>query len=345
MIYQYLQNNTRYVSIQLGIGGLKPFAATFVDQKKYGDCKALANYMTALLKAVNIPSYFAIVRSGENEPPADVDFPNDPFNHIIVCVPLKGDTTWLECTNSKQYFGRLGSFTENRNALLITEDGGKLVNTPKSQAADNQFKSEVRLSLLPDGGANAEMKISASGEYRDEYIAMLGQSIDDQKKFIIRDLEIKQPMDLAIKPGVDTDGVKQLNISLTYDKFCDIAAGDKMFYHPALFNIWQFTVPVLEKRKTDYYFNFPRTKVCTTTLDLPDGYAIESLPQGTSLKFTYGSFDISYVYNTAKNQVVSTAKFMLNNYAIPAAKYNEMQQFMDNVAKAQNKKLVIKKKA
>jgi hypothetical protein len=130
-LYNYLQKNMRYVSIQLGIGGLKPFPAEFVDQKKYGDCKALSNYMVAMLKAVNIPAYYAKVRSGANEEPCNVAFPFDMSNHIIVCVPFKGDTTWLECTSSTQQFGKLGSFTENRNALLITEDGGKLVNTAK----------------------------------------------------------------------------------------------------------------------------------------------------------------------------------------------------------------------
>jgi len=104
-LYEYLQHNVRYVNIKLGIGGLKPLSATFVDQKKYGDCKALSNYMVALLKSVNIPAYYAIVKAGDNEEPADPAFPADPFNHIIVCVPLKGDTTWLECTNNTQPFG------------------------------------------------------------------------------------------------------------------------------------------------------------------------------------------------------------------------------------------------
>jgi hypothetical protein len=43
--------------------------------------------------------------------------------------------------------------------------------------------------------------------------------------------------------------------------------------------------------------------------------------------------------------VISTAKFNLTNHVIPAAKYTEMQQYLDAVAKAQNKKLVIHKKA
>ena len=69
------------------------------------------------------------------------------------------------------------------------------------------------------------------------------------------------------------------------------------------------------------------------------------MPANASLKFTYGTYDISYIYNKDKNQVISTAKFVLNNQVIPAAKYTEMQVYMDAVAKAQNKKLVLRKKA
>ena len=344
-LYNYLQQNTRYVSIQLGIGGLKPFPAMFVDQKKYGDCKALTNYMAALLKAVNIPSYYAMIRAGENEEPADAAFPADPFNHVILCVPFKGDTTWLECTSNTNQFGKLGAFTENRNALLITEKGGVLMNTPKSAMLDNQFNSEVHLALTPDGGAKAEVKILSTGGYRDEYIGIAALKTDEQKEYLIRLMKMKQPSIIEYKPTADKDGTKEVAIDLEYDKFCDIAAGNKMFYRPRAFDLWGTTIPVLEKRRNDFYFAHPMQKSCVTTIDLPAGFEVETLPVDQSLKFTYGNYDVKYVYDAVKNQVISTTKFNLTNHVIPAAKYNELQQYMDNIAKAQNKKLVIRKKA
>lgn len=344
-LYEYMQQNMRYVSIQLGIGGLKPFPATFVDEKKYGDCKALSNYMYALLKAVNIPSYYAIVRAGANEEPANAAFPSDPFNHVILCIPFKNDTTWLECTSNTQQFGKLGNFTENRNALLVTEDGGRLVNTPKSVGTDNQFNSEVHITLTPEGAAKAVVKVLASGAYRDDYIAISYLKVDEQKEQLIRSLGMKQPSDIQFNAAADKDGVKEVGINVDYERFYDISAGNKQFYRPRLFNLWQATLPALEKRKHDYYFDQPLQKSCVTTIDLPEGFEVETLPTNQSLKFSYGNYEVSYVYNPAKNQVVSTAKFNLVNHVIPAAKYSEMQVYMDAVAKAQNKKLVIRKKA
>jgi hypothetical protein len=344
-LYEYMQQNMRYVSIQLGIGGLKPFPATFVDEKKYGDCKALSNYMCALLKAVNIPSYCALIRSGENQQPANAAFPSHSFDHMILCIPFKSDTTWLECTSDTQPFGKLGTFTENRNALLITENGGKLVNTPQSTAADNQFNSNVHIVLNAEGGARAKVKISNSGEYRSEYIGIATLKLDEQKAKLIRLLNMKQPSALELSPATDKDGLRELDIEIDYENFSDISAGNKSFYRPRLFDLWRLTVPVLEKRKTDFYFDHPLQKSCVTTIDLPAGFEVETLPANQSLKFTYGNYEVNYVYNAEKNQVVSTAKFNLNSQVVPAAKYTEMQVYMDAVAKAQNKKLVIRKKA
>jgi hypothetical protein len=344
-LYKYMQQNMRYVSIQLGIGGLKPFPATFVDQKKYGDCKALSNYMYALLKAVNINSYYTIVNAGTNAEPANYAFPSDPFNHVILCIPFKNDTTWLECTSSTMPFGKLGSFTENRNALLVTEDGGKLVSTPKSTSKENQINSEAHIVLDAEGGAKTQVKILSTGEYRDMFVGIAAGKTDEQKQFLLQELHIKQPSAFDFKSEKDADGTKEIDLDLDYDQFCDVKAGDKRFYRPLAFSLWAGTVPVAEKRKTDYYFECPAQKSCTTTIDLPTGFEVETLPANASLKFTYGNYEINYVYNKDKNQVVSTAKFVLNNQVIPAAKYTEMQQYMDGVAKAQNKKLVIKKKA
>ncbi|PJJ83674.1 DUF3857 domain-containing transglutaminase family protein [Mucilaginibacter auburnensis] len=344
-LYQYMQKNMHYVSIQLGIGGLKPFPAMFVDQKKYGDCKALSNYMVAMLKAVNIPAYYALIQGETNGEPADPLFPADPFNHIVVCVPFKGDTTWLECTSSTAIFGKLGSFTENRNALLITNKGGKLVNTPKSTCQDHQFNSEINVVLDEDGGAKAAINIKSTGEYRDMYLALAAKKVDDQKGYLINYLNLKQPSQFSFKEALDKDGVKELNIDLEYDKFTDVMSGDKRFYRPQVMSLFNATVPILEKRKTDFYFDHPMQKVCVTNIAVPAGFEVETLPTNTNIKFSYGSYDVSYAYDKEKNKIVSTAKFVLTSHVIPAAKYTEMQEYLDNIAKAQNKKLVIRKKA
>jgi hypothetical protein len=128
-IYEYMQKHTRYVSIQIGIGGWQPFEAMTVDRLGYGDCKALSNYTYSLLKAVDIKSYYTLISAGENAAHLIPEFPSQFFNHAILCVPVENDTIFLECTNQYVPCGYIGSFTDSRLALMINDDGGKLIKT------------------------------------------------------------------------------------------------------------------------------------------------------------------------------------------------------------------------
>ncbi|RYF78900.1 MAG: DUF3857 domain-containing protein, partial [Chitinophagaceae bacterium] len=155
-LYEYLQQNTRYISIQLGIGGFQPFEASYVAQKGYGDCKALSNYMYSLLKAAGIPSYHALIHAGNSLEAKSLvnDLPSTQFNHMVLFVPLEKDTMWLECTSQDNPAGYSGGFTGNRQALAITPEGGKLVSTPRYQSAENRQFRFVKGTINEEGGLN-----------------------------------------------------------------------------------------------------------------------------------------------------------------------------------------------
>ena len=122
----------------MGIGGWQPFEASLVDQYGYGDCKALSNYTKSLLESLNIEARYTLVKAGEDEPNIISDFPSRQFNHVILCVPNQGDTLWLECTSQTNPFGYTGTFTSDRDVLVVTDGGGKIVHTPVYSQKDNQ---------------------------------------------------------------------------------------------------------------------------------------------------------------------------------------------------------------
>ena len=343
IIYSYLQANCRYVLISLGIGGFKPFAADFVDKKKYGDCKALSNYMQACLSAIGIKSYQALINSDYNKAPVDPSFPNNNFNHVILCVPLQKDSIWLECTSNTSEFGVLGNFTENKNALLITEDGGKLVATPKSKASDNLFSSYSFIELADDNSGVAKIKLTTSGEYKQDLVHYINnQKKDDQKRFLVNYIGYLQPDDFEIEYD-PTDKSAATKISMGIGKIPEFTAGKKVFLNPRIYKIWANELPKAENRTQDFYFENPFIKTDTTIYKLPAGFGIESLPKPKTASFEYGSFSSSYTYDDTKKEILSVARLELNEYKIPVAKFLATRNFFNEVLVEYTEKLVIKR--
>jgi hypothetical protein len=185
-VYEYVQGKTRYVSIQVGIGGYQPYEAAVVDQCGYGDCKALTNYTKALLKAVDIPSNYVLVKAGREKQDILTDFPSQQFNHVILAVPLQNDTVWLECTSQDIPFGYLGSFTNDRHVLMITDEGGKLVKTPDYPQDMNRKDCWANVEIAEDGAGEASIHSSYSGLLYDEVSGMINEDKLEQKKGYIK---------------------------------------------------------------------------------------------------------------------------------------------------------------
>lgn len=344
ILYTYLQKNCRYVSIQLGIGGYKPFNAKFVDQKKYGDCKALTNYMCAMLKAVGITSYPALINASYNKQPVDPSFPHNSFNHVILCVPGAKDTTWLECTSNITEPGILGSFTENRNALLITPAGGVLVPTPKSTPSENIFNLHTNITIEEDASGESHSVMRTRGEYKEEVIHYIAEEKkDNQKEYLVRRLGFVVPDAFEISCN-RSDEQAATDFSFAIEKVPEFISGSKMFLNPRLYKIWKGFIPETEKRTKAFYLEYPFTKRDTTIYQLPENYTIENLPAPRDLRFEYGTFRTSCSYDPQANTVTSTAFFQVDENVIPADKFKDARHFFSDVIKEYSEKIIIKKK-
>lgn len=147
-LYKYMQQNTRYVANEYGLSGWQTFDAASLAKSGYGDCKGLSNYMKAMLKVIGIPSNLVIISAGnDNTQRVDPEFPVNVFNHMILCVPLTKDSMWLECTSNTLPAGYLGSFTQDRYALVLTKDGGRMVKTPAYNKDRNFIERNISIQL------------------------------------------------------------------------------------------------------------------------------------------------------------------------------------------------------
>ncbi len=337
-IYEYMQGRTRYVSIQLGIGGLQTFEASTVDQTGYGDCKALSNYMVAMLKEAGIKAYYAAVEAGEDATEVDTSFPSHQSNHMIVAIPNERDTLWLECTSQTTPFGFIGKFTDDRYALLITDRGGKLVRTTKYTNDMNVRSTNAVVTLDASGNATAKVGSDYSGlEY--DNVGALNSSTQQQKEWIQQSTDIPNfnvnQFTITNKKGKIPTATVQMELTLS--KYASVS-NKRLFVTPNLMNRSSFVPEKVEKRKSPFVLNANFTHVDTITFVIPENIYPEFLPPQSRFTSRFGTYESGFQLDQGK--LVYYRRMTRVNGQFPAEAYQELIDFYKNVNKADNTKLV-----
>lgn len=339
-VYGFLQNKTRYVSIQLGIGGFQPFEASLVDKTGYGDCKALSNYMVSMLEAIDIKSYYTLIRAGESSAKIKTDFPSSQFNHVVVFVPNGADTLWLECTSQTNPFGYMGSFTGNRKALAITDDGAKIVHTPLYTEDDNIQKRIAEIVVGLDGNAQATIQTIYSGlQYENDNLNFILGNAEEEKKWALKTTQIPSFDITNISTHQHREKIPSatVNLNLTLKRFATIS-GKRLFLTPNLMNRSTFIPEKVDERKTSVFRRMGYTDVDSIRYRMPDGIYPESLPEPILIKSVFGEYE-SFV-QIDKGDVVYIRRMIVRQGEFPAATYNELIDFYKAINKADNTKLV-----
>lgn len=340
-VYEYLQSKTRYVSIQLGIGGLQPFDATVVDNTGYGDCKALSNYAVAMLEVAGVKAYYTTIMAGENATDVDPGFPSDQSNHVIVAVPASRDTIWLECTSQTNPFGYLGTFTGDRKGLMITENGGKLVHTTRYSAEQNTQIRKAEVILQPSGDATASVNTTYAGlQYENGDLNFyLNKSPDEQRKWLQQNTSI---------PIFDITSFRMVNnknripsavvdAKLILKRFATVS-GKRVFMTPNLMNRSTYVPEKLEARKTSIVKRVGYTDLDVIEYILPEGIYPEFLPSTVKLNSRFGEYEATYALSNGR--LIYKRKLIMNKGEFPAESYNELTEFYKGLNKADNTKIV-----
>ncbi len=340
-IYEYLQNRTRYVGIQLGIGGYQPFEASVVDKTGYGDCKALSNYTVAMLAEAGIKSNYVLITAGENERELIESFPSSQFNHATVCVPNGADTLWLECTNQSVPFAYAGMFTGDRKALAITEQGAKVVRTPVYSADQNVQSRTAIVNIESNGSAKASVKTTYAGlKYESGNLdRVLGNQFDDQKKWLLKNIGIPS-FDIntfSIENKKDKLPSAIVKVDLTLNRLATVS-GKRMFLTPNLMNRSTFIPEKVENRTSKVFRRSTYTEFDTIQYHVPDEIYPEFLPEPMQFSSRFGEYESKFSID--QGNLIYFRRIKINKGEFPAESYTELIDFYRSVNKADNTKIV-----
>ena len=348
-VYEMLQGSTRYISVQLGLGGWQTFPASAVAGTGYGDCKALSNYTKALLAAAGVPAYVALVGAGSEQTDLHTDFPSSQFNHAILCAPMqrdgKADTLWLECTSQTAAFGYMGSFTGNRHALLLTPQGGKLVATPRYGPAENRQERRLDLFLDAVGGATATARTVRTGQEQDLYASLLHElSPAEQKKYITDRLKLPTftltKYSLAAATTGATPAVVE-TMALALPGFA-MPSGKRVFVSSNLLSRLSALPPQVGERQTGLWLPRASLQADTVRLHFPAGFKPENMPAPVQFSTAYGTYASQYTA-LPDGTVQYIRRLELKRAQLPKTAYAGYLDFRRKISNADKAQLVLLK--
>lgn len=342
LLYQYMQDNTRYFNVAIGIGGWQPIDAKTVDRLGYGDCKALTNYMLSILKAVGIKSYYTVVNSGYTQRDILTDFPSNQFNHAFLCVPVEHDTLWLECTSQTEPCGFLGTFTDDRYVLVIKEDGGHLVKTRSYGANENSICTSALVDLNADGSGHVFFERAYKGIFYD-YADHIHRSDDkDKKELMYKSIDIPHftLVDYSHVPYKERIPWMEEKVNLELGNYAT-TMGSNIFLTLNLMNKIESVPKDLNERLSDIKIKRSSIERDTIIYNLPDGYKVSSIPEKEYIESKFGKY--SYEVRADGNQLIYIRSFELIEGTHSKEDYNQLVNFFEKILTADQKKVALKK--
>lgn len=343
-IYKYVQENTRYISVQLGIGGWEPMTAGEVDKMKYGDCKALTIYTKALLESQGIPSYYAVIYGGSNRKSLDPAFASMQGNHVILNIPRDEEDIWLECTSQTTPFNYLGNFTDNRTALLVKPEGGQIIRTKVYSGEENKQTTLGTIYLDGAGDFRAEVSRKSEGVLYGNIYHIARQIKSDQELYYKRNWGHLQNISFE---SVEFDNNRREQIfteDLEFNGKRILSKAGNRLLLPLNFLIPQtFNLPHTGNRKSPLEISRGKTYEDTFKFLLPSGYAPEALPEGFSTESNFGQFEFSVRFQEEENISFIEVKrvYMLKEGNWPKESFEDFKIFMNSVNSISNQKAVL----
>jgi len=344
LIYRYMQNKTRYISVQIGIGGWKPMTAMEVDKLGYGDCKALTNYTKALLTTAGIPSYYSKIYAGAGKRiDLDPEIASQQSNHVILMVPFKKDTIWLECTSQKSPFGHLGSFTDDRDALVVTPDGGKIIRTKKYELEENRQEIKGELSLDNNGNISAKINIRSAGIQYDNHYGIASLSEDDKNSYYKSFFDEVSNVDLKKIEVINHDDkiVFEENLHFTAENFA-VNSGDKILVRLNFINISDNIPKRIRNRKLPLEIPYGFIDTDDVIINLPSDYTIEAMGNPSTLDTKFGSYSIQ-IEKINEKQLKYKRTLLVKQGLYSMNDYDAYRKFRKKINQLDNLKIVLTK--
>lgn len=363
---QFVQHDIRYVAIELGIGGWQPHPAPDVFTHKYGDCKDKVTLMSSMLGEIGVESYYVSINTNRGAVTSQTPASMGLFNHEIIAVhlpdnlndaslmatmlhPKLGKLLFFDPTDEMTPFGQISGSLQANYGLLVTPEGGELVELPALPPTMNGIRRTAKLSLTPAG--------TLSGEVQETRMGDRAWSQRWALRTVTKDADRIKPIETLLSSSLGTFQITKAsvgNLNLTDQPFLYSysviapnyakAAGNLLLVRPRFIGLKSSDLlETKEPRRYPVEFEGPVRDTDTFEITLPPGYEVDDLPPPVNVDYGFASYQSKT--EVSGNTLKYTRAFEVKELSVPVSKVEDLKKLYRIIASDERNTAVLKPSA
>lgn len=313
-IYYWTQQNIKYIAFEYALGGFIPRESNEVFRKKYGDCKDNSSILYRMLEIAGVKGNLTWI--GTRKIPYTYEEVPTPVvdNHMILTYEAKnGRTYYLDATGRYIKFGIPTSFIQGKEALVSYGKQFKIKKVPVVDAKVNSIIDNTSIKI-ENGSVIGKSttaiagypKIDLFNDLENENSKTKLEALYNAKlnkgnnKFLIGDFKEINKYDYDKDFIVDYDfEIKNYSKKLGNEIYINLNLNKDISYFKTD-----------KKREHAIEYDYKRYHKYTTTLEVPEGYKVDYVPENVSVSNEFLESNITY--KKEENKVIYTHEITLN---------------------------------
>ena len=346
-VFYWVQDHIQYIAFEQGMRGLIPHSGTYTCEKRYGDCKDMANLIVHMLQIAGVKSYHTWI--GTRDLPyrySDIPTPLVDNHMIATYISDKGQYYFLDATSDYTPFGYPSSMIQGKEALISRGPTSfEIREVPVLEKEMNYMTDSVELVLQENALVGSGLSTLVG------YPKVFGgyeldrAELEDVKKYVIRLLGKGSNKFFLDDYSVSHLNERDVPTALAYkfrilDYFQQI--DDEIYLNLNLNKDYYNTFINTETRKAPRESDYQYAKYETVRLKIPDGYTVEYLPETASHDGSVLGYEIGY--HVEGDRIIYSKKFFLNYLLLQPQHFAAWNESIKNISEAYKESIILKKK-
>ncbi len=345
-IFYWVQDNIQYIAFEEGMRGLIPHTGSYVCDKRFGDCKDMANLIVNMLQLANVKAYHTWI--GTRDLPFQYTKLPTPLvdNHMIATYKSNdGIYYFLDGTDHHIQFGMPTSMIQGKEALVGLDSVHYEIKTvPVISKEVNVMTDSMKVSIngnfiIGKGVNSLKGYAKTFGDYRltrtdqedvKNYVTRLVSK--GNNKFFLDQYQISTP---------NKDNPTRISYEFRIGDYFQKVGNEiyvNMNFNKDFYNEIINTVA----RKTPMENEYQHVKNDFVEMTVPSGYEVEYLPPNS--KSENGVLGCTIEYQTRAGKILCTKKFYLNYLMLQPDQFKDWNEVVSQISNAYKETIILRKK-